>query len=69
MNNIHFRSSKKLLKQLQKKLKRGKIDPTKLEKFEMLLHSDFIKFCCYNDTQSVLGNTYGMCVLQVSTSV
>jgi len=32
--------------------------------FELFLASSQIRFCYYNETDKILGNTYGMCILQ-----
>lgn len=37
--------------------------------FENFLLATRMRKCFYNETQNILGNTFGMCVLQVSSFV
>ena len=55
---------KKRMKELKRKLKQGLVDPDQSDPFELFLSATDIRFCYYNETQKILGNTYGMCVLQ-----
>ena len=57
---------KKKAKSLQKKAKSGKIDVNEDDPFELFVLSTNIRYCYYNETHKILGNTYGMCILQVS---
>ena len=57
---------KKRMKQLQKKIKSGTLDLNKDDPFELFISSTNIRYCYYNETHKILGNTYGMCILQVS---
>ena len=43
---------------------RGLIDPEKDDPFELFISSTEISYCYYKETARVLGNTYGMLVLQ-----
>ncbi|XP_029633434.1 RNA cytidine acetyltransferase [Octopus sinensis] len=58
---------KKRMRKMQKKIKTGRI-ATMSEKdadaFELFLASTNIRYCYYKETHKILGNTYGMCVLQ-----
>lgn len=56
---------KKRMKLLQKKIKSGKLDVNEDDPFELFVISTNIRYCYYNETHKILGNTYGMCVLQV----
>lgn len=56
---------KKRMKSLQKKIKSGKIDVNEDDPFELFVISTNIRYCYYNETHKILGNTYGMCILQV----
>lgn len=56
---------KKRMKSLQKKIKSGKLDVNEDDPFELFVISTNIRYCYYNETHKILGNTYGMCVLQV----
>ena len=54
------------MKQLQKKIKSGTLDLKKDDPFELFISATNIRYCYYAETHKILGNTYGMCVLQVS---
>jgi len=56
---------KKRMKSLQKKIKSGKLDVNEDDPFELFVISTNIRYCYYSETHKILGNTYGMCVLQV----
>lgn len=58
---------KKRMKQLQKKLKSGSLEVKEDDAFELFIASTDIRYCYYSETHKILGNTYGMCVLQVCT--
>jgi N-acetyltransferase 10 len=49
------------IKKLQNK---GLYDPNEENAFELFISSTDIKYCYYHETQRVLGNTYGMLILQ-----
>ena len=55
---------RKRMKQLKKLMQRGLVDPEKEDPFAVFMASTQIRYCYYSETQNVLGNTYGMCVLQ-----
>ena len=55
---------KKKMKQLNKKIKTGKMEIDEENPFEMFIASTNIRYCYYHETHKILGNTYGMCVLQ-----
>ncbi|XP_015178037.1 PREDICTED: N-acetyltransferase 10 [Polistes dominula] len=55
---------KKRMKSIQKKVKSGKLDVKEDDPFELFIVSTNIRYCYYNETHKILGNTYGMCVLQ-----
>ncbi len=44
---------------------RGLLDPEKEDPFSLFVASTNIRYCYYHDTHKILGNTFGMCVLQV----
>ncbi|TRY75386.1 hypothetical protein TCAL_06345 [Tigriopus californicus] len=54
----------KKMKQLQKKIKHGKFDVKEDDPFELFIAATNIRYCYYKDTHKILGNTYGMCILQ-----
>lgn len=55
---------KKRMKQLKKMMHRGLLDPEKDDPFSLFVTSTEIRYCYYAETEKILGNTYGMCVLQ-----
>ncbi|ROT74729.1 putative N-acetyltransferase 10 isoform X1 [Penaeus vannamei] len=58
------RQSRKQLKKLEQRLKSGKCDISQENAFHIFLLSTSVRYCSLTDTQRVLGNTYGMCVIQ-----
>lgn len=56
---------KKRMRQLQKKLKSGSVDVRPDDPFELFIAATSIRYCYYAESHKILGNTYGMCVLQV----
>ena len=57
---------KKRMRQLQKKIKSGNLNVNEDDPFELFVASTNIRYCYYKETHKILGQTYGMCVLQVS---
>ncbi|XP_044749369.1 RNA cytidine acetyltransferase [Coccinella septempunctata] len=55
---------KKRMKHLQHKIKGGKLNVDEDNPFEFFISSTKIRYCYYAETHKILGNTYGMCVLQ-----
>ena len=55
---------KKKMKSLEKKVKSGKVDVNEDDPFELFIVSTKIRYCYYKETHKILGNTFGMCVLQ-----
>ena len=55
---------KKRVKQIKKMVARGLMDPENEDPFSLFVASTDIKYTYYADTQKILGNTYGMAVLQ-----
>lgn len=55
---------KKRMKQLQKKIKRGKLDMKEDDPFELFVAATSIRYCYYAETHKILGQTFGMCILQ-----
>lgn len=56
---------RKRMKELQKKIKSGKLSVREDDPFELFISATNIRYCYYAETHKILGNTYGMCVLQV----
>uniref|UniRef100_A0AAV2L337 RNA cytidine acetyltransferase n=1 Tax=Knipowitschia caucasica TaxID=637954 RepID=A0AAV2L337_KNICA len=55
---------KKRMRQLQKKIKTGTLNLNQDDPFELFVAATNIRYCYYNETHKILGNTYGMCILQ-----
>ena len=59
---------KKLMKKLSKKNKQGSLDIAKSveddDEFTLFVAATKIRYCYYKQTHEILGQTYGMCVLQ-----
>ncbi|XP_065209753.1 RNA cytidine acetyltransferase isoform X2 [Planococcus citri] len=55
---------KNKMKNLQRKIKAGRVNVNDDDPFELFIASTTIRYCYYSETQKILGNTYGMCVLQ-----
>lgn len=55
---------KKRMRQLQKKIKSGKLDVNEEDPFELFVAATNIRYCYYHETHKILGQTYGMLVLQ-----
>ena len=53
------------MRQLQKKVQSGKLSLKEDDPFEMFIAATNIRYCYYSETHKILGNTFGMCVLQV----
>ncbi|XP_071957067.1 RNA cytidine acetyltransferase-like [Antedon mediterranea] len=55
---------KKRMRQLQKKIKNKSLNLNEDDPFELFIAATNIRYCYYSETHKILGNTYGMCVLQ-----
>ncbi|KAL1506351.1 hypothetical protein ABEB36_005734 [Hypothenemus hampei] len=60
-NELGFNNNQK--KQIKQKSKGGE-SSLENDSFELFLSSTKIRYCYYSETHKILGNTYGMCVLQ-----
>ena len=56
---------KKRINQIKKQISRGLKDADEDDPFELFISSTNIRYAYYKETENILGNTYGMCVLQV----
>ena len=56
---------KKRVNQVKKLVARGLLDPEKEDPFSLFVASTSIRYCYYSETHTVLGQTFGMAVLQV----
>ncbi len=59
---------KKRTRQIKKMMQRGLLDPEKEDPFSLFVASTNIRYCFYHDTHKILGNTFGMCVLQARST-
>eukprot|EP00250_Pteridium_aquilinum_P001459 c11649_g1_i2 orf=138-3227(+) len=55
---------KKRMKQVKKMMQRGLMDSINEDPFSVFVASTEMKYCYYAETDKILGNTFGMCVLQ-----
>ncbi|KAL5818538.1 hypothetical protein ACOSQ3_022419 [Xanthoceras sorbifolium] len=55
---------KKRAKQVKKLMQRGLLDPEKVDPFQLFLETGGLTYCLYKDSERILGNTFGMCILQ-----
>ncbi|GJQ12855.1 hypothetical protein GpartN1_g4646.t1 [Galdieria partita] len=55
---------KKRMKQIKKLAQRGLLDTSRDDPFEIFVSSTNIRYCYYAETHKILGNTFGMLVLQ-----
>ncbi|XP_059432012.1 RNA cytidine acetyltransferase 2-like [Corylus avellana] len=55
---------KKRAKQVKKLMQRGLLDPEKVDPFSLFVETGGLTYCLYKDSERILGNTFGMCVLQ-----
>ncbi|KAI9755407.1 MAG: N-acetyltransferase 10 [Lichina confinis] len=55
---------KKREKKIRKEVKRGVRDPNTEDPFELFVTLHNIRYVYYKETDKILGNTYGMCILQ-----
>jgi N-acetyltransferase 10 len=49
---------------IKKEVKRGIREPNTEDPFELFISLTNIRYCFYQETEKILGNTYGMCILQ-----
>jgi N-acetyltransferase 10 len=54
----------KRMKKIQRKIQAGRLDLDADDPFELFVASTNIRYCFYNETHKVLGQTFGMLVLQ-----
>ena len=50
---------------LQKRITSGTLDVKEDDPFELFVAATNVRYCYYNETHTILGNTFGMLVLQV----
>ncbi|KAJ9177703.1 hypothetical protein P3X46_012893 [Hevea brasiliensis] len=54
---------KKRAKQIKKLMQRGLLDPEKVDPFSLFVETGGPTYCLYKDSERILGNTFGMCIL------
>lgn len=52
------------MRQVKKMVQRGLYNPDKDNPFDLFLASTNVRWTYYKETESILGRTFGMCVLQ-----
>jgi N-acetyltransferase 10 len=68
--DLEFSShKKKRLKQIKKMETKGNLDKDEVNQIELFLSSKDIRYCYYKDSHKVLGQTFGMCILQDFESI
>ena len=67
VGNFECSHKKKRAKQVKKLMQRGLLDPEKVDPFSLFIESSGVTYCLYKDSERVLGNTFGMCILQVTS--
>lgn len=60
---------KKRLKQIKKQETKGNLDKEEVNQIELFLSSKDIRYTYYKDTHKILGQTFGMCILQDFESI
>ncbi|KAG5368193.1 RNA cytidine acetyltransferase [Yarrowia sp. C11] len=55
---------KKRETKIKKEIKQGVREVNQEDPFELFVSLQNIRYCFYKDTEKILGNTYGMCILQ-----
>lgn len=55
---------KKREQKIKKEIKRGTREVNEQDPFETFISNQSIRYCYYKETEKILGNTYGMCILQ-----
>ena len=69
-NELEISSSKKKrVKQIKKLESKGNLAKDEIDQIELFMSSKDIRYCFYKDSHQILGQTFGMCVLQDFESV
>ncbi|KAJ3129195.1 N-acetyltransferase 10 [Nowakowskiella sp. JEL0407] len=63
-NSLKFSNKKKRMNQMKKQIARGTKQVDQDDPFELFVSSTNIRYTYYKESHKILGNTYGMCVLQ-----
>ncbi len=62
-------NKKKRLKQIRKLEQKGSLDKEEINQIELFMSSKEIRYTYYKETHKILGQTFGMCVLQDFESI
>jgi tRNA(Met) C34 N-acetyltransferase TmcA len=65
-DNFQCSIKKKREKEIEKLRQRGLLDRDRADPFALFMGTKKITHCLYNKSDTILGNTFGMCILQVS---
>ena len=69
-NELEISSSrKKRVKQIKKMESKGNLAKDEIDQIELFMSSKDIRYCFYKDSHQILGQTFGMCVLQDFESI
>ena len=69
-NELEISSSKKKrVKQIRKMEQKGNLAKDEIDQIELFMSSKDIRYCYYKDSHQILGQTFGMCVLQDFESI
>jgi N-acetyltransferase 10 len=69
-NSLELASNKsKRLKQIKKLETKGALDKEEISQIELFMSSKDIRYTYYKDSHKILGQTFGMCVLQDFESI
>lgn len=57
------------MKQVKKLEQKGLLEKDEINEIELFMSGKDIRYCYYKDTHKILGQTFGMCVLQDFESI
>jgi len=62
-------NKQKRVKQVRRLQQKGNLDEEEINQIELFMTSKDIRYCYYKDTHKILGQTFGMCIIQDFESV
>jgi N-acetyltransferase 10 len=69
-NELDFSANKKKrIKKMKKQAQQGLLDSNKSDPFDLFINSTTIRYTFYKESHKILGQTFGMCVLQDFESI
>jgi N-acetyltransferase 10 len=69
-NELDFSANKKKrIKKMKKQAQQGLLEANKSDPFDLFINSTTIRYTYYSESHKILGNTFGMCVLQDFESI